>query len=128
MPGSYTWKSESIWHPKNCQCNKDPNYVFCSCYGNGGYFAGPLNPTEYIKELAIATANREAQEAVEREALEKYKSSQQYVDDKALLNKLLEPQPTQVSYTSEPSNEPSYIDDPKYAARVKEEAAWKRKG
>ncbi|WP_157836046.1 hypothetical protein [Pseudomonas sp. H1h] len=80
MPGSYTWKSESIWHPKNCQCNKDPNYVFCGCYGNGGYFAGPLNPTEYTKELAIATANREAQEAVEKEALENSRSSQDYLN------------------------------------------------
>ncbi|WLI13034.1 MULTISPECIES: hypothetical protein [Pseudomonas] len=110
MPGSYTWKAETISHPYGCVCRLDPNYVFCGCQGVGGYFAGPLNPTQYTKELADAKAKSEAEAEQKAKELEAYKSSSTYDEDKAFLKTIF----VRSTYT--------YIDDPRNAEFVKENA------
>ena len=99
MSGSYIWKDIMIWHPIGCECRKDPNYVFCNCQGCGGYFAGPLNPTEYSAKIESENAAKEAerlkmeQEKREREEAElnTYKVSPKYQEDLANLKKLPDP-------------------------------------
>ncbi|WP_148060171.1 hypothetical protein [Pseudomonas frederiksbergensis] len=93
MPGSYRWTAPSILHPVGCQCRADANYVFCGCNGLGGYFSGPLNPTQYIQDLAAAGSQRIAAENKAKEdaaALagrerETYMQSPNYTDDLTLL-------------------------------------------
>ncbi|NNA59019.1 hypothetical protein [Pseudomonas koreensis] len=102
----YTWTGASIWHPFDCKCSSDPKRMGSGCNGNGMWYSGPLNPTEYcaqierdnaVKEVERLKAEKEKQieerEKLEREEAElnTYKASPKYQEDLANLKKLPDP-------------------------------------